>query len=182
MGDNHNREGALEIIFNLYEKPMYYYALKLTADPYIAEDVVQDAFCKMIKYIDSIHCENEERLKGYLFAVTRTCAADHLRKNKSRGLVTNSLEENVLYIEDRLESDFDLVQAIGEMSFAGSIGELVSKLKESDQSILYLRYGQDANDQEIADTLDLKTEGSVRKRLSRAKKRLENMMKTNERK
>ena len=181
MGSFHKQEDALEKLFDLYERPMYYYALKITSDPYMAEDAVQDAFCKMIKYIDSINYEDDREIKSYLFCVTRTCAADKLRKNKFQKTVTNIQEENVLYIEDNSDLDFDMDKAIGEMSFDGSIGVLVSKLKEEDQNILYLRYGRDASDKEIADVLNLKTEGAVRKRLSRAKSRLKSLLKANER-
>ncbi len=177
----YKRTDALGTLFDLYERPMYYYALKITADPYLAEDVVQDAFCKMIKYIDSINYEDEREIKSYLFAVIKTCVADNLRKNKVQETVTNPLEDNVLYIEDDCDPDFDMDRAIGEASFDGSIGELVSKLKDEDQNILYLRYGRDANDEEIADVLNLKTTGAVRKRLSRAKSRLKNLLKANER-
>lgn len=184
MGISNKQEEALGKLFDLYERPMYHYALKITADPYIAEDVVQDAFCKMIKYINSVHYENDREIKSYLLSVIKTCAADNLRKNKVQETFTNSAEENVLYIddnEDNSDSDFDLDQAIGEMSFDGSIGELVLKLKEEDRNILYLRYGRDASDEEIADVLNLKTAGAVRKRLSRAKFRLKNLLKASER-
>ena len=181
MGTLNKQADALEKLFALYEQPMYYYALKITSDPYMAEDVVQDAFCKMIKYIDSINYEGDREIKGYLFSVIKTCAADNLRKNKVQETVTNSQEDNVLYIEDNFDSNFDMDKAIGEMSFEGSIGKLVTKLKEEDQNILYLRYGRDASDKEIADILNLKTVESVRKRLSRAKSRLKNLLKANER-
>lgn len=181
MGTFNNKENTLGKLFELYERPMYYYALKITADPYIAEDVVQDAFCKMIKYIDSINYEDEREIKSYLLSVIKTCAADSLRKNKILDPVTNSLEDNVLYIDDSVDPDFDLDRDIGEMSFDGSIGELVSKLKEEDQNILYLRYGLEASDEEIADVLNLNTAGAVRKRLSRAKYRLKDLLKASER-
>ena len=178
MGTLNKQADALEKLFTLYEQPMYYYALKITSDPYMAEDVVQDAFCKMIKYIDSINYEGDREIKGYLFSVIKTCAADNLRKNKVQETVTNSQEDNVLYIEDSLGLDFDMDEAIGEMSFDGNIGELVSKLNEEDQDILYLRYGRDASDEEIEEVLNLKTAEAVRKRLSRAKFRLKNLLKT----
>lgn len=181
MGNIYKREEELEKLFAMYERPMYYYALKITADPHMAEDVVQDAFCKMIKYIDSINYNDDREIKSYLLAVIKTCAADILRKNKTKDAVTNSLEDNVIYIEGSFGSDFDIDKAIGELSFDGSIGELVSKLKEEDQNILYLRYGRDANDTEIADILSLKTAEAVRKRLSRAKARLKNLLLANER-
>lgn len=181
MGNFLKQEDALEKLFDLYERPMYYYALKITTDSYIAEDVVQDAFCKMIKYIDSINYEDDREIKSYLLVVIKTCAADNLRKNIIQETVTNSLKDNVLYIEDNFDPDFNLDKAIGEMSFDGSIGELVSKLKEEDQNILYLRYGRDADNEEIAEVLNLKTAGAVRKRLSRAKSRLKNLLKANER-
>lgn len=182
MGTLNKQANALGKLFDMYERPMYYYALKITADPYMAEDVVQDAFCKMIKYIESINYEDDRAIKGYLIAVVKSCAADSLRKNKIQVTVTNSLEDNVLYIEDSFDSNFDMDHAIGELSFDGSIGEVVSKLKEEDQNILYLRYGREANDEEIADVLNLRTAEAVRKRLSRAKARLKNLLAANERK
>lgn len=181
MGNLNKQEDALEKLFDLYERPMYYYALKITADPYMAEDVVQDAFCKMIKYMRSISYEDEREIKSYLLSVVKSCAADSFRKIKIQESVTNYSEDNVLYIEDDPDPDFNLDKAIGDMSFDGGIGELVSKLKVEDQNILYLRYGRDANDEEIADVLNLETAGAVRKRLSRAKSRLKSLLKANER-
>ena len=47
MGRLHKQKDILENLFTLYERPMYYYALKITAEPHMAEDIVQDAFCKI---------------------------------------------------------------------------------------------------------------------------------------
>lgn len=175
MSDAHTRKNALKTLFSLYKRPMYYYALKITKDPHSAEDIVQDAFCKIIKYIDAIDYENDRAIKSYLCAVVRSCAADSFRKNKSADPVTDPTEKTVLYIDNNFPSDFDIDKEISELSFEGDIGDLITKLKEDDQIILYLRYGHDAGDEEIAAFFDLKTAAAARKRLSRAKERLRDL-------
>ncbi|MBP8893771.1 MAG: sigma-70 family RNA polymerase sigma factor [Saprospiraceae bacterium] len=98
MGNFNKQDNKLEKLFAMYERPMYYYALKITEDPHMAEDVVQDAFCKMIKYIEAIRYEDDREIKSYLLTVIKTCAADLLRKNKNKETVTDSLEDNVIYV------------------------------------------------------------------------------------
>jgi RNA polymerase sigma-70 factor (ECF subfamily) len=175
MSNHRKQKDNLEKSFLMYKSPMYYYAFNMLGDTHMAEDAVQDAFCRMIKYIDLINFEDEQSMKGYMFTVIKTCVIDCLRKNKDLGMVTDPLESNVLYIEDSLDEDFNIDKAISEMSFDGNVGELVSRLKEEDQHILYLRYAKEAKDEEIADILNLKTTDAVRKRLSRARARLRNM-------
>lgn len=179
---NLSRKDALEKLFLKYKGPLYLYALKMTEKPATSEDIVQEVFCKMIKYIDSINYEDEREIKAYLFAVARSCAMDHYRKNKDKLHVTDSFEENVIYIEDVYEEDYDLDVGIGEMTFDGEVGEIIGRLKEEDQYILYLRYGKDMSDEQIADLLKLNTTDAVRKRLSRARIRLSELFKSKERK
>lgn len=174
------RKDLLEKLFLKYKGPLYLYALKITKEPATAEDVVQEVFCKMIKYIDSINYENEREIKAYLMTVIRSCAMDSFRKNKDKLHVTNSYEENVIYIEDTFQDDYDLDEAISEMTFDGEIGEIISKLREEDQHILYLRYGKDMSDGDIASILGLNTPEAVRKRLSRARSRLRNLYESKE--
>ncbi|MDD4591385.1 MAG: sigma-70 family RNA polymerase sigma factor [Parabacteroides sp.] len=177
-----NRKDALEKLFLKYKGPLYLYALKITGEPATSEDIVQEVFCKMIKYIDSINYEDEREIKAYLFAVARSCTMDIFRKNKESGYVTNSMCENVTYIGDCSNGDFDIDKAIGETTFNGNIGELIASLKEEDQHILYLRYGKVMSDEQIADLLKLNTTDAVRKRLSRARIRLGDLFKSKERK
>ena len=104
-----NRKDALEKLFLKYKGPLYLYALKITGEPATSEDIVQEVFCKMIKYIDSINYEDEREIKAYLFAVARSCTMDIFRKNKESGYVTNSMCENVTYIGDCSNGDFPVL-------------------------------------------------------------------------
>ncbi|MGI5927844.1 MAG: RNA polymerase sigma factor [Thermacetogeniaceae bacterium] len=178
------RKEILEKLFCQYKQPMHHYALKITNDFNLAEDTVQDAFCKIIKYIDSINYEDDRAIKSYLFAVTKTCAIDNCRQNKAVEVVTDSFNNNVnvIYLNGNSNEDFDVDKAISEIAFEGDIGEIISNLKEEDQLILYLRYARNASDEEIADILNLKTTEAVRKRLSRAKSRLRDLYNASERK
>ncbi len=179
----YKKKETVEKLYSLHKKQMYRYALSIIRDFSMAEDIIQDAFCKMLEYIDFIESEDEKKLRAYLFVVTRTCTMDNLRKNKKWEDVTDSLENNVLYIEDGFgDPDFDIDKEIDAISFGGYIGELIEKLKDEDQLILYLRYGAEKSDDEIARVLGMNTADAVRKRLSRARSRLKNLFGSKERK
>src|SRR5439155_7945422 len=64
-----------------YHRGLYTYALSLTADPAGSEDIVQEAFLRLLTYekrnpMDSI--------RGFLFTVTRNLAANEAKRASVR--------------------------------------------------------------------------------------------------
>lgn len=170
------KRNILEQIFELYERPMYFYALKITKNPNASEDIVQNAFCKLMKYMDHLGEVDSPQTKSYLFAMIKTCATDYFRSNKISNAMSDPLNDNILLIEDTSSIE----NSLSELSFDGQIGEYVLRLKEADQIILYLKYGRDISDEQIAGILGLNSAGTVRQRLSRARCRLKTLFENEE--
>ena len=77
---NFNEE-ALTKIFDLYVAPLYNYALRLTGDELLADNIVGDAFSK---FLDQLHAGKgpNNNLRSYLYQTTYHLIVDEVRFNK----------------------------------------------------------------------------------------------------
>lgn len=79
------RDGDLDklgILFGKYQKQLYNFFLKQTRDPQTSEDMVQDAFMKMLKYRHTYR--GEGRFATWMFSIAHNALIDLFRKNKRR--------------------------------------------------------------------------------------------------
>lgn len=90
-------ENALTILVDRYLGDAYHFALKLTHDSHLAEDVVQESFVKawnnMRKFIPG------NSFRGWLFTIIRNTSIDALRKKKEipfSSFESNSEGENII--------------------------------------------------------------------------------------
>lgn len=73
-------EKALTVLVDRYLADAYSFALKLTHDTQVAEDIAQESFTKAWKNIRTFIPSNS--FKGWLFRIVRNTAIDFLRKRK----------------------------------------------------------------------------------------------------
>src|SRR6266508_6022869 len=72
---------ALEALYDRYVGACYGLALRIVADPYVAEDVVQDIFLKLWATPLSYAPERGD-FSSWLLALVRNRSIDHLRQQK----------------------------------------------------------------------------------------------------
>lgn len=84
-------EKALTALVDRYLSDAYSFALKLTHDKQIAEDITQESFTKAWKNMRRFIPGNSFR--GWLFTIIRNTAIDYLRKKKD--IPFSSFETNV---------------------------------------------------------------------------------------
>ena len=72
----------IEACYELYEKKMYYLALKILNDEMAAEDSVHNAFVKLIEGIVIFSDPESDDCKKYIITVTKNAAIDIYRKKK----------------------------------------------------------------------------------------------------
>ena len=92
---------SLESMFEALESPLLIYAFKLTQDRQLAEDLVQEAFCRI-----SPHWEEIERPRPWLYRTIYNLAMSHHRSKKKWTLApaSNPGIENESGPESWLES------------------------------------------------------------------------------
>lgn len=128
-------------VYELYFKDVYKYALSLSRDPHVAEEVTQETFFKALKTIDSFR--GQCRLYVWLCQIAKNTYFTYSRKQnravpEAEGLSGESLEDHLLTKESvfeihkalhRLSEPYKEVfslRVFGELPFS-QIGELFGK-------------------------------------------------------
>jgi RNA polymerase sigma-70 factor (ECF subfamily) len=105
--------------------------------------------------------ENEEKLEAWLFQVTRRVIADHFRKRRSPGLLSEPAEE---IPESNVASEV-----------ASWLTPMMASLDEADREALRLTDLEGLSQKELAARLGLSLTGA-RSRVQRARKRLKDVL------
>ncbi|MBR5428749.1 MAG: sigma-70 family RNA polymerase sigma factor [Clostridia bacterium] len=160
--DSDEEKQKFTVLYETWNKAMYYAALKSTKDPGLAEDAVQDALMYIAKNIHKIDDPVSKETKAYLLITVESQVKKILRTR--REIIDSELVERS---EDRTSMADDLFEQVE--SFA--LTEAIKQLDEDYRTPLLLKYAKDLSGREIAEITGL-TEATVRKRIERAKKML----------
>ena len=71
----------LEVLFDRHQRALLHYFLHLTGNRAASEDLVQEAFFRVLKYRRSYQAENTFR--AWLFQIGRNAYLDHLGRRKN---------------------------------------------------------------------------------------------------
>lgn len=153
-------------LFFMYSRRLQGLALSYVKDSFLAEDIVQEAFLKAYKKMDSI--EDWNKIGSWLSAITVRTAIDFLRmeKRKNDRLVGSS--EIILEIA---ASETNTEEEAGISFFKEEISQRIEHLPKQSQEVLSLKINHGLNETEIARRLHLKP-STVKTRLYRARKQL----------
>jgi RNA polymerase sigma-70 factor (ECF subfamily) len=140
-------------------RAVWAYAYRVTGRAADADDIVQEAFCRVIGV--EIDANDDEALRRYVFRVAGNLMADRWRK------------------ATRERSWLDRLRGTSEMhvdpAYDNGVSREFALLTPRDRALLWLAYVEGDNHQEIADALGL-TRGSVKVMLFRARARLKRLL------
>lgn len=148
MIDSDADKSKLEILYSEYKNLMYYTANRILCNSSDTEDVVHQAFLKVIEILDTISSPRCHKTRALLVTITEHKAIDLYREKQRR---------NVLPLAE---------EYIGAAPAAA-----IASLPPRYRSVLLLRYDCGYSNAEIANILDT-TEPNVRKLIQRAKEKL----------
>lgn len=148
-----------ERLYDGYKQTMYYAAYQILQDVHMSEDAVHQAFLRLVDHLDKIDESDCHKTRGFLVIITKHIAIDIYRKNK---------REQTLSFD---ELEFSIADTAGQMDDADEISRAIARLPLNYAAVLTLKFSHGYTDREIAQMLHI-TEEAVRKRISRAKKKL----------
>ncbi len=129
-----------------------------------AEDIVQEALCRIVKYIDGIDIyESRSRNLTYIFSIVVNVINDYFSDKE----YCESFEDHEAFIDN----DEDFVSQLNVQKRYADVVKAMGMLGEKYQIIFNLRYGEDKSVDEIARRLDM-PRGTVYTRLERGRKML----------
>lgn len=164
-------KSALEVIYKLTYKKVYFFSLSITKDSEMTSDVVQEVYLSVFNSISSL--KDEKLFIAWLNRITYNATMKELAKVNKRPinipdeeLQVKLVDENnpmILYIKN--ESTKELMKCILD-------------LKEKYRTVLILKYFNNYKIQEMAELLNC-PEGTVKSRLNTAKDALKKELNKN---
>ncbi len=153
VGDEH----AWESIVSTHRQAVFRLAYLTLGDPDEAEDLAQEVFVRVTRYLDRF--DETRPLRPWLLRITSNLARNRLR---SIGRYWQALRRAGRQLDP---------QPAFDMESARLLWRAVRRLSGNDQQCIYLRYFLELSEREMADTLEV-APGTVKSRLNRALRRL----------
>lgn len=157
----HNHK--IEKIYNENYPIVYKYLCCITHNPDTAEELTQETFYKMIKYIDTF--KGNCKLSSWLCEIAKNLWHDEIRKRNRRNFLTESLEKKANETNENIEEAFLQKE---QLSIAY---QSIQQLDLETQRVMYLRLHADMSFKEIGQVLG-KTENWARVTFYRGKKKV----------
>lgn len=164
-------EDALEVLINRHKDKIYTSIHFMVKDSFLAEDIFQDTFVKVIDTLRSGRYREQDKFLPWVMRISYNLCIDHFRRNK-RMPVVNTGEDfdifDVLGLEDKnIEENLVNDQTVDK------VRSLVSNLPDEQRQVLILRHYSDLSFKEIADMTGV----SINTALGRMRYALINMRK-----
>jgi len=159
--DTPEEKSRFEDFYYAHRSAMYHAAYRILGDVAGAEDIVHEAFLRMLVLPKAIPEAHDPKARAYGIAVAENCAIDFYRKRKRR--LHLPFEEE---LDDFAQPSFE--EAVGD---GDAVARAIAGLPPQYRSLLLLRYQMGFTPQEVADLLG-KPLRAVYKSTERAKARL----------
>ena len=161
------KEQEFEEIYNKSAGMVYNVALRVTGDPFLAEETVQEVFLKVFKGIDKF--ENRSSITTWIYRIT-VHTAINIAKSRSHGkkffeVLDDSISSVLSNPEDNVEHKSDLKNR------EEYVQKMLASLEPRHRSYLVLREMQGLSYEEIAEVMG-ENINSVRTHIKRAREKL----------
>ncbi len=165
------QENTLEILIARHKSRIYTSIYLMVKDDYLAEDIFQDTFIKVIKTLRAGKYNEEGKFLPWVLRIGHNLVIDHFIKEKRSPVITN-VEGfdifDVLGIHDESMED----KIIKEQNF-DDLKTLIHLLPSEQKEVLIMRHYGDLSFKEIADLTDV----SINTALGRMRYALSNLRK-----
>jgi len=141
-------EKALEVLINRHKDRIYTSVFMLVKDKYLAEDIFQDTFLKIIKTIKTGRYSEQGKFLPWAIRVAHNLCMDHFRRTRNNIPVTlpDGQDISVLFGAGDFTAD-----RIEKRQVHESVRQLVERLPEEQREVVVLRIYGDLSFKEISD-------------------------------
>jgi RNA polymerase sigma factor (sigma-70 family) len=167
--DGNNR--ALEVLLARYKDKIFSSILFLVKDKYLAEDMFQEVFIKIIDTIRKDRYTEEGKFLPWAMRIAHNLCVDHFRKVKRAPAIKTSDDRDIFDVINVTEESSEC-KIIREQSH-DTVRSLLDMLPEDQREVIVLRHYADMSFKEIAQMTDC----SINTALGRMRYALINMRK-----
>jgi|SRR5579864_996310 len=153
-------ESVFRALYELTATPLLRYLIGITRTPDIAEDLLQETYCRFLTA--RLPQMDDRQTRNYLFRIATNLIRDRWRRGKDESAASDPGEIPVptAHLERKL-----------------GVRQAFDRLKPRERQLLWLAYIEGSNHQEIAEQTGLQP-GSIRLLLFRARRKLADLIGT----
>jgi len=152
-------EARFRLLYQRTARPLRSYLRRSCGDAVLADDLLQEAYYRLLR--SGFDREDEIEVRKYLFRIAGNLVCDHFRGRRPE---TDQLPE--LTAAGRAHEAFQL---------RSDVGGVLAEMTPRDRQILWLAYVEGASHREIAEAVGLKA-SSLRSMLFRARQRMAELL------
>lgn len=142
-------DACFEMLIKRYKSKVYTAIYLVIQDEYVAEDIFQETFIKVIHTLRSGKYDEKGKFLPWVIRIARNLAIDYYRKVRKMPMITSSEGEDIFealrFSDDNRESD--MIQK----HEAYTVRELIKELPDEQKEVLILRHYGELSFKEIAD-------------------------------
>ena len=147
-GDN----DALSKLYSEFAHELYSYGLKIANDDHLVKDCIQEVFIQLIEKRKTLQIT--PRIQFYLFKSLRNKIIEELRtKTKKRDIIEQLTDNKAGEYEQHAEQL--MINSEEEKSIKKILSSSIAKLPNRQKEIIYLKYTEGFNYDEIAELLNI---------------------------
>ncbi len=140
---------ALATIVLRYKDKIYTSIYLLVKDKYLAEDIFQDVFIRIIDTLKGGRYTDEGKFLPWAMRIAHNMCVDHFRKVKRSPTIKTSDDRDIFEVLNFSEAGADQKMMAGQSH--DRIRKMVDMLPEDQREVIILRHYADLSFKEIAD-------------------------------
>lgn len=152
MENDKNKEIVTEWYIE-YNKLMLKIAYDIVGDYHIANDMVNEAFIKIIKNFSKIFGFTCSQRAVYFVSTIRSVSIDYLRKHKKEIKLIDFDENKKDEIADIPSGNVDVYEIVEKAENIKKLTKLMDELSPRDRELVICKFVYDMSEQEISDQL-----------------------------
>jgi len=153
----------IETIWREFHKELRAFVVSKVGNTNDADDILQNAFIKIMKNIDKVN--QAKNLRQYLYAIVRNTTIDHFRNKK----------EITAELEDQTEFSIQETDSLNTTIADCCIKPFIKKLPDKYQEALLATEFQNVSQKELAEQLNISYSGA-KSRVQRGREKLKELL------
>lgn len=142
-------ENAIAALLSKHQRKIFSYILVRVKDRYLAEDIFQDTFCKVIDSLRAGNYREEGKFLPWVIMIAHNLCMDHFRRIKRAPNIVDADGKDIFnYMKFADESHEDNLM---RLQTAGQIKHYINQLPEEQREVLVLRHYAELSFKEIAE-------------------------------
>lgn len=143
---------AMETLVLRHKDKLYTSIFFLVKDNYLAEDIFQDVFIRIIDTVRAGRYTEEGKFLPWAMRIAHNCCVDHFRKVKRNPVIRNGENQDLFEVLSFTEENAET--AMIKQQTQDRIHTLLMQLPEDQREVIILRHYADMSFKEIAKATD----------------------------